>query len=165
MTLINTTPVPNDFFSYLPQLTDSEIRVLLLVIRQTCGWKNARTQERKSRDRMTYDYIIKKTGLYRTILSSTIQSLVYLKVLVITDYEGTILDTAEKRKGKHSLFYQFQPVRNFDTTCTELRTTPIRNLEHNKRNTNKKKLIQKENLEKLKDMQNILTIELRKLFD
>lgn len=145
MPLNSTTPVPNEFFTYLPNLSDAEIRVILLVIRQTCGWKDAKTNQRKLRDRMTYSFIIKRTGLYRTLLSKTIQSLVDLKLIIVTDYQGNILDEPQKRKGSHALFYQFQPVRNFDDACSQYRTRPVRNSEHNKRNTLKKKILQKEN--------------------
>lgn len=156
MSINSTTPVPNEFFTYLPNLSDAEIRVILLVIRQTHGWKDMKTQQRKLRDRMTYNFIIKKTGLYRSLLSKTIQSLIDLQLIIVTDHDGNKLDTPQKRKGSHALFYQFQPVCNFDDACLQFRTRPIRNSEHNKRNTFKKKILQKEQSNKLDELKQSL---------
>lgn len=147
MPIQNTTPVPNSLFEYMPTLTHAEIRVLLVVIRQTYGWKNKHTGERKDKDRLTYGYLIKKTGLYRTILSETIQSLVDQGLLIISDYDGTVLKYSYQRKGKHFLFYQFQPVRNFDSSCSQFRTELVRKSEHNKRKTIKNNSLQKEQLD------------------
>lgn len=156
MSLYHTTPVPNEFFDWIPYLTHAELRVLLLVIRQTYGWIDYATGKRKIKDRLTYDFIIKKTGAYRTILSETIQSLVDKKLLIITDRQGNILPTAQDRTGKWFLYFQFQPIRISDTTYSELRTEPIRDYEHNKRNTLKRNTIQKkantDNIERLKNL-------------
>ena len=161
MHLHNTTPVPNIFFDYIPTLTHAEIRVLLVVIRQTHGWKNTKTGQRKVKDRLSYDYIIKRTGLYRTILSETIQQLIDIGLLVVTDRNGNELKQSDERKGKRFLFYQFQHIRSFDTTCSELRTTHIRSSEHNKRNTLKKKFLQKEQLEKFEELKRQLSNHLK----
>lgn len=165
MSLHNTTPVPNAFFECIPTLTHAELRVLLVVIRQTYGWKNAKTGGRKIRDRMSYEFIIKKTGLYRTILTETIQSLIDLGLLLVTDKKGNALHLSHERKGKRLLFYQFQPIRNFDTTCSQSRTAPVRSSEHNKRNTIKKKFLQKEHFEKLKELKKELSEHLKMKVD
>jgi len=165
MSLQNTTPVPNDFFDHIPYLSHAEIRVLLVVIRQTFGWKDIKTGNRKVRDRMTYDFIVRRTGLYRTIISETIQGLADKGLLLITDRDGTPLKTAMERKGKWFLFFQFQPVRFCDATYSESRTEPVRDSEHNKRNTSNKKLLQKENLKKLKKLQQPLLDKLKMNFE
>ncbi|MBX7226994.1 MAG: replication protein [Chitinophagales bacterium] len=156
MSLDHTTPVPNEFFDWIPYLTHAELRVLLLVIRQTYGWIDPATGNRKIKDRLTYDFIIKKTGVYRTILSETIQRLVDKKLLLVTDRQSIILPTAHDRKGKWFLYFQFQPVRISEVTYSELRTEPIRDSEHNKRNTLKRNTKQKktnrENIERLKNL-------------
>lgn len=156
MSLNHTTPVPNELFEYIPTLTHAELRVLLVVIRQTYGWIDMTTGKRKIKDRLTYDFIIKKTGVYRTILSETIQSLVDKKLLLVTDKLGNVLDTAKKRSGQWFLFFQFQPIRISDTTYSQLRTEPIRDSEYNKRNTLKRNTKQKkansENIERLENL-------------
>jgi hypothetical protein len=150
--LHNTTPTPNELFASLPSLSDAELRVLLIVIRQTFGWMIPHTNQRKIKDKLTYSFLIKKTGLYRTILSRTIQSLIDKNLLIVTDTNGTLLDTATKRTGKHCLYYQFnRPVRVLDSTHSENETAPVRNSEYNKRNTYQKKLLQ--NKKKIELMQ------------
>lgn len=145
------TPVPNDFFEYLPQLTDAEVRVLLLIIRQTYGWQ-VKNKDRKLKDRMTYSFVIRKTGLYRTVLSKTIQSLIDKQLILVTDWSGNALQSPQQRAGKHILYYQFVlPVRSEDITCLHPQTGPVRKSEHNKRNTYQKKLL--ENKRKLAHMQ------------
>lgn len=161
MSLHNTTPVPNEFFEHIPSLTHAEIRVLLLVLRQTVGWIDSKTGKRKVKDKLSYEYIIKKTGLYRTIISPTIQDLIEKQLLQVTDLKGTVLHHAYQRRGKSLLFYQPQLVRNCDKTYSQSRTTLVRNSEHNKRNTLKKKFLQKENIEKLKEMQQQLSLKLK----
>lgn len=167
MALEQTTPIPNDFFDAIPHLTHAELRVLLVVFRQTYGWIDRKTGNRKLKDRLTYNYIISKTGLYRTILSETIQSLVDKKMLVITNIQGTTLDTPQSRSGKRYLFFQYQPVRNFDVTYSQSRIVPIRIYEQNKRNTIKRKSIQKQtarqvnNLNQLKNIVHQLSDEKR----
>ncbi len=145
MHIIRTTPVPNEFFSIIATLSDAELRVLLLTIRQTYGWISQNSIDRKQRDKMTYAYIIKRTGLYRSCLSTTIQSLINKQLLKVTDFSGQLLDTPQKRKGIRFLFYEYVrqvPVCNNDTTYSNNQTRPVWVLEHNKRNTNQNKLIQ-----------------------
>jgi len=157
MTLHKTTPTPNEFFSYLPKLTNSEVRVLLVIIRQTFGWKDLKTKQRKLRDRMTYSFLIKRTGLYRTVITETIKTLIDKNLIIVTDKTGKRLNTAIERKGKRCLFYQYQHVRNSSTTSSEKQTEPIPKLEHNKRNTIKNKIYQK----KVKNIDELLEVLVR----
>lgn len=164
MSLKNTTPIPNEFFEYIPTLSHAEIRVLLVVIRQTHGWKDFKTGQRKIKDKLSYSFLIKKTGLYRTILTETIKTLVDKRLLLITDFKGNILKDADERKGKRCLFYQFQLVRNFDTTYSQTRIELVRNSEHNKRNTIKKEHYQK-NISNIDDLVKSLVETNRKKMD
>lgn len=146
MPLRNTTPTPNEFFVHIPDLTDHEIRFLLLVIRQTWGWQKS-DKSRKQKDRMTHGYISKRTGLYRACLSTTIQSLINKQLLLVTDEDGKIMNTPFKRKGKRFLYYEYvrrEHISNPDTTYLQLQTRHVCNSEHNKRNTIQKKMEQKE---------------------
>ena len=151
MSLKNTTPIPNEFFEYIPTLTHAEIRVLLVVLRQTYGWKDFKTGQRKLKDKLSYNFLIKKTGLYRTVLTLTIKTLVDKNILLITDFKGKALINAEDRKGKRILYYQFKPIRNSDTTYMQLQTEPVRNSEHNKRKTIKNKNLQS-NIKNIEDL-------------
>jgi len=143
MSLKRTTPIPNVFFEHIPHLTHAELRVLLVVIRQTYGWLDVTTGKRKIKDRLTYNFIIKRTGLYRTILSKTIQQLVEKRLLLVTNSQGTILATTKQRRGNPLLFYEVRLVRDPDNTSSLSGIRLIRDSEHNKRNTPQRKTIQK----------------------
>ncbi|MBX7227746.1 MAG: hypothetical protein K1X55_17050 [Chitinophagales bacterium] len=165
--LYNTTPIPNEFFKHLPTLTLAEIRVLLVVIRQTFGWMDSKTHMRKVKDRMTYSYLLKKTGLYRSALPKAIQGLVEKQLLIITDIQGTLLHEPHKRRGKPLLFYQFRQVSNMSIPRLKSHTTQVSNLRHNKRNYKQKKNLQKkemhhfENVRKLQEIQTALAEQKR----
>lgn len=161
MALEKTTPIPNEFFNIIPTLTHAEIRVLLIVLRQTVGWIDLKTGKRKIKDRLTYGFILKKTGLYRTILSKTIQSLLDRNLLIITDKKGNLLNQAHERRGHSLLFYQCQLVRNPNTSDSQLQTRLVRVPEHNKRNTFKRNSIQEENIKRLRDLQQPLLDKLK----
>lgn len=165
MSLENTTPIPNDFFEYIPTLTHAELRVLLIVLRQTVGWIDSKTGERKIKDRLSHGFILKKTGLYRTVLSKTIQGLIDKNLLIVTDGRGTELYHPHERRGHSLLFYEPRLVRIFDMTYSQSRTRPVRDYEHNKRNTLKRKTIQNENIEKLKALQQPLLDKLKINFE
>jgi len=61
----NSTQIPNEIINgWLPQLTESELKVLIIVARQTLGWiENKETGMRKEEDWMTQKQLMKKTGL------------------------------------------------------------------------------------------------------
>ena len=100
-----TTHVPNIIFdTYLPQLTFSELKILLYIIRQTNGWK-LKSGKRKQRDRITYGQFETKTGISRRTISETIQSLITKHLIKVTDYNGNILHSPSQRKGKVGIYY------------------------------------------------------------
>lgn len=105
-----TTQVPNIVFDrLLPSMTLAEIKLVLVIIRQTYGWVDQRTGKRKTRDRISHGQLVKKTGLTRKTISSTIKRLVTQGVIRITDRAGASLSQASSRKGQQALFYSFVP--------------------------------------------------------
>ena len=64
MRQLNTTPVPNVILdSYLKQLNSTELKVLLVVIRQTLGWADRRGMfGRKETDWISGSQLKQKTG-------------------------------------------------------------------------------------------------------
>lgn len=101
-----TTQVPNVLFDFhLPKLTESELKLLLVVIRQTNGWIDKRTGKRKTRDRISHGQFIQKTGLSRRVISKTLQTLVDKGLVNVTDTRGLSLHKAEDRKGMTRIFY------------------------------------------------------------
>ncbi|MEI2696196.1 MAG: hypothetical protein V9E90_14090 [Saprospiraceae bacterium] len=101
-----STQVPNIVFDeHLPSLTESELKILLVIIRQTNGWIDVRTGKRKTHDRISHSQFIIKTGLSRRIISNAIKSLSVKGLVKITCQGGNILENSEDRKGKSLLTY------------------------------------------------------------
>lgn len=104
-----TTQVPNVVFDkLLTNLTFSEFKVLMVIIRQTYGWIDQRTRRRKTRDRISHSQFIQKTGLSRRMVSKALQSLVSKGLIAVTDRTGNFLHQPEKRKGVSWMYYSFQ---------------------------------------------------------
>lgn len=92
----NYTQTPNDFFDkVLPTLKDGEMRVLLIVMRQTFGWGN------KEWDRISISQLVEKTGLSRQTVITATNSLVQKKLL-LKRKEGA----AGKEQSWYSLMVQ-----------------------------------------------------------
>lgn len=103
---IFTTPVPNSFFdSHLVELSLAELKVLLVIVRQTWGWQ-AKNKKRKQRDWINGSQFIKKTGLSRKAISNGVGLLVEKGLIKVTDYSGLELKTPESRRGIPRLFYE-----------------------------------------------------------
>lgn len=107
------TQVPNTLFDeIMSELTGAELKLLLLVFRQTWGWVNAQGK-RKVRDWMACSQIQKRTGLSRRAISLATSSLIERGLLVVSDAFGGTLQKAEQRKGKVKLYYSVSwPVEN-----------------------------------------------------
>jgi hypothetical protein len=104
----STTPVPNVFFDiYLKELKQAELKVLLVVIRQTLGWADRRGMlGRKETDWISGSQLQHKTGNSKRAITAATDILVKKNLIEILDVNGTILDHPEKRQGKTKLFYR-----------------------------------------------------------
>ncbi len=104
----NTTPVPNVILDiYLKELSFAELKVLLVVIRQTLGWADRRGMfGRKETDWISGSQLRQKTGSSKRAITSAIDLLVRKKLIEILDEQGNILDHPEKRQGKTKLFFR-----------------------------------------------------------
>lgn len=124
------TKVPNVILdNHLRTLSPVELKLLLVVVRQTIGWK-------KPKDRISHAQFIKKTGISRKVISKTIQSLINKHLIEITDFNGNQLNTPQKRKGKLYLYYSFiglEHVHSTASTCAQNTTAPVHSKPHNKR--------------------------------
>lgn len=136
-----TTQVPNEVFDIqLSQLSHSELKILLYVIRQTYGWK-LKNGKRKTRDRISHSQFISKCNISRRILSPTIQSLILKQLIRVSDYQGNLLHTPESRKGKVSIYYApcFLSCAIRSTRVGKMKHVPRRKGAYNKTNTPKLK--------------------------
>jgi hypothetical protein len=140
MTYKQTTQVPNFVFdNFLSQLTEAELKILLVVIRQTIGWFDKATGKRKSRDRITGSQFIKKTGMSKRVITKTIQSLSVKKLIQVTDFGGKELFESLERKGKTHLFFTLHPVHLTTLTSAPNISEPVHETYHNKTNYTKLK--------------------------
>ncbi len=102
-------PVPNAVVdALLPDLKDTEIRVLLFVLRQTQGWTDPRTGRPKARDWLTHGRLKRATGRASEAVSAAVDVLVRHGLVVVEDAEGRPLPTAAERRRLAAALY-FRP--------------------------------------------------------
>jgi len=136
----NFTRTPNILFDQLlKELSYSELKILMVIIRQTNGWIDKRTKKRKERDRITHSQFITKTGLSRRIISETVKSLLKKRLIHITDKFGNALNNPKDRTGQSFIYYSETCAENDINLCKK-QHKPVQNMVHNKRNYNKRNL-------------------------
>jgi len=95
---IGAVPVPNAVFDdLLPTLRDTELRVLLVVIRQTAGWRDAQGRS-KARDWLSHGQLTRRTGRRSAAVSGAVDGLVTRGLIVVEDSAGRALVTREERR-------------------------------------------------------------------
>lgn len=114
------TQVPNVIFDeYVPILKPTEVALLLIIIRQTNGWTNIRTKQRKYKDWISGSQLRAKTGYSRKAISCALQALTAHHLIKIYDVLGREVNTPNLRQGKTKLYYAFHliqsPVENLST--------------------------------------------------
>ena len=111
MQQIQTTPVPNVFFDVLlKQLKGAEVKVLLIIIRQTLGWADATSKlGRKERDWISGSQLEEKTGVSRRAISLAIGALVKREIIEVSDGLNALNESTERR-GKARLYFRLFPV-------------------------------------------------------
>jgi len=105
---INTTPVPNAMFDvHLRGLKLAEIKVLLIIIRQTFGWEDKKSKsERKEIDWISGSQLANKTGCSKRAINDAISILIKKNLIEVLSQEGYLLDAPEKRRGQQKLFFR-----------------------------------------------------------
>jgi phage replication O-like protein O len=104
--LKQTTQVPNGLFdSLLKSLSEKELKVLLVVIRQTLGWVDS-NGNRKRRDWISQKYFRNKTGLSGKAVSQAIELLVNRNLIIATTTQSKILSTSNARRGQDRIFFE-----------------------------------------------------------
>lgn len=106
----NTTQTPNIIFNGLMrEMTDTELRVVLIVTRATLGWiLDKEKGMRKTEDWISHSQLKQKTGRESGAISKAIDSCIQKQWIEARDKDGTILDTKIKRRGKN-IFYRLGP--------------------------------------------------------
>ncbi|MBK8875669.1 MAG: replication protein [Bacteroidetes bacterium] len=93
MSPVQTTPVPNVLFDLLlKDLKASELKILLVIIRQTLGWVDKKEiGGRKSRDWISTSQLERKTGLSRRAISSGLASLIEMGLIRLLQNDQDLL--------------------------------------------------------------------------
>ncbi len=136
---VGTTPVPNDLLDkVMPTLRDTELRVLLVVVRQTLGWRDGPDpSRRKERDWLTQSQLMRRTGRASEAVSAAVDELVRAGLIEVQDRWGRPLVTlAERRRFLGKLYYRLRPELGKDCPC-------LPESEHAKPNTTKETETQK----------------------
>ncbi|MFI5405272.1 MAG: replication protein [Nitrososphaerales archaeon] len=152
-----TTQIPNVLLDhYLPDLSVAELKILLVILRQTNGWIDKHTKSRKTRDRISHSQFIEKTGLSRRIISQTISKLQGRGLIAVTDHTGRSLIRGSERSGRTHIFYSSICALPDTDLCT-LRHQPVQKGAYNKTNYTKLNILNDEvptlfNLKPIKEL-------------
>lgn len=104
-----TTPVPNALLDQvMPTLRDTELRVLLVVVRQTRGWQDGpNVSQRKERDWLTQSQLMGRTGRGSGAVAHAVEALVQVGLIEVQDRTGRPLNTpSERRRHLGRLYYR-----------------------------------------------------------
>ena len=94
-----TTPVPNDLIDHvMPTLTDTEFRVLIVVVRQTWGWRDA-DGRRKVWEWLSHSQLKARTGRASAAISRAIDGLVHRRLIEVSTSTGVPLTTKRARRA------------------------------------------------------------------
>jgi len=103
------TPVPNGLLDrVMPTLRDTELRILLVVVRQTLGWQDGPDPaQRKEKDWLTQGQLMRRTGRASGAVSRAVDALVRAGLIDVLDRAGNLLKTpAERRRQLGRLYYR-----------------------------------------------------------
>ena len=98
------TFVPHACFAWMPRLTDTELRLLLVVIRQTLGWHDPATGARKQSDWLSLRRLAALTGRGHAALSVALDGLVRTELVEVRGTGGEALDTPQGRRAARRLW-------------------------------------------------------------
>ena len=84
--------------TWLADLSEAELKTLLIIIRQTIGWN-------KSRDRISHSQFKTRSGLSQRSITSAVESLSNRNFIKITDYHGRSL-SSDERRYKTEIYYE-----------------------------------------------------------
>ncbi len=107
--------IPNAVFDILNTLSEKELKVLLVILRQTVGWVS-KNGKRKSRDWISHRYFINKTGLSRKSITRAISLLINKKLIRAETKTKEELINSKARKGHMHIYYSCLLVIGADLT-------------------------------------------------
>jgi hypothetical protein len=137
-----TTPFPNFLLDrVMPRLTDTEWRLLCVIVRQTFGW-HLGGGIRKKADWMSHFQLKQRTGRQSAAISRAIDGLVRAGLISVRDLHGHALYLpAQRRRSHEHLVFAIHPLvatRRFQKRFAHARFGSSRS-ENNKRHYYKRK--------------------------
>lgn len=121
MNYSRTTQTPNEVFDlYLPFLSESELKVLLIILRRTIGFTDPKNRnQRVARAWITQKLFMKLTGLSNRAVSTAIDSLQKREIIRVYNSFGQVLVSREERRHARLYFgLRLQPQdRSHKTKC------------------------------------------------
>jgi phage replication O-like protein O len=107
----NYTRLPNYLVDHvMPRLRDTEWRIVLVVLRQTIGWRSASPTGRRLRDWLTQSQLKRRTGRGSEAISHAIRSLIERGLLIAENSRGQSLATTRQRRTLHDrIYYRLSP--------------------------------------------------------
>ena len=101
------TRVSNILFdTYLPKLSESELKVLLIIIRQTLGWVDPISKKPKEWDWISKVFFVKKTGLSKRSVGTAIASLIAKQLIQVKNEQDLKAHLPVIRRRANKLFYK-----------------------------------------------------------
>ena len=103
----NTTPTPNWLYNgEMKKMTDTELRVVLVVTRKTLGWEeNPETGMRKIEDWISHKQLIEQTGKSSRAISMATDNCVRMGWIETRNKKGEILITPTERR-RRKIYYR-----------------------------------------------------------
>jgi len=98
-------PIPRAILDHhMPELTDTQLRVILAVARQTLGWRDP-AGGRKKREWISHSWLKKMTGRSGASVSAAVDGLVRLGLIAATNATGRQLLSKEARRSARGRIY------------------------------------------------------------
>jgi phage replication O-like protein O len=134
----NFTQVPNELLDNIHLFSGAEVRILVVICRQTFGWH-------KDKDKISLTQFEKKTGLSRPSINSNLKSLESQRV--IKKYSGSI-NSYEYITVVNSVNYKDESLVNSINQTSKLSLPPLVNSVNTQKKLDKRKYTKEKNAEK-----------------
>jgi len=155
----NTTPTPNWLYNgEMKKMNETELKIVLIVTRQTLGWYDEITGDRKKQDRISQKQFMEKSGKSNRAVSTAIENCLENGWIEAYDIKGNPLHTPQERKGKKIIYrlgnmflskinpsrnnpQDKKPVKKVHRTCEESSQVPVKKVHISKETLKKETLI------------------------
>lgn len=107
MSYLPFTNIPNSFFPLIATLGYAELKVLLIIIRQTYGFVDSRTKKHKEYDWISGRFFVKKTALSQRSVSEALSSLLDKGLIAVKNEQGKLCTSTNQRKRAYKSYYRF----------------------------------------------------------